>query len=330
MKHKLLIIFSLIFLLFPENIYAGPIIERTPSISVDAFIGEFRFSLFGYTSPKALVSLEGLGIYDQTYADTNGYFEFHNRFSPQSPREACLTSQDQLGRITAPTCLPPFPTKYNTRIGPVLLPPTLSLDKENYWVDDEVKLTGQTTPNSKINLAVFTGKNDFRGLIADSHGYEDRPQPKIRRTIWGRGPKSGAYLGEAFKQLFLSFFGLVKPVEAFSFSPLEATADTKGNFSISLPSSRPESFRLFAQTSYDNGQSPESIKLNIKILPFWMIIIQLLYLLWSIIKSRLLEIIIIGELVAITIFFIRRYLHPHVVANNRSLMLRKGFPLIKE
>lgn len=279
LKRKLLIIFLLLgFSIFINQSYAS-VRTVNPSVSVDAFIGEFRFSLFGYTSPKAMVTLDGLGIYDRTYADTTGYFEFHNRFSPQSPREACLTSQDQLGRITAPTCLPPFPTKYNTRIGPVLIPPTLSLDKENYWVDDEVKLTGQTTPNSKINLSMFTGQS----------------------------------VSTSFYQ-FLSVSDLIPQVEAFSFAPLETTADNKGNFSISLPSSRPESFRLFAQTSYDNGQSPESIKLNIRILPFWMIIIQLLYLVWSIIKSRLLEIIIIGELVAITIFFIRRYLHPHVLS----------------
>lgn len=263
-----------------------------PSVYVDAFIGEFRFTLFGYTSPKALVTIEGMGIYDQTFADNKGYFEFHNRFSPQSPREACLTSQDQLGRITAPTCIPPFPTKYNTRIGPVLLPPTVSLNAENYYQGDEIKLSGQSIPNTEITFSTFIDE---------------------KRSIF-------SYLADR----------LIPPVNAFTFPQLTSKADEKGNFSLSVPSSRPEFFRFFAQTSYDNGLSPESIKLNIKILPIWMIIIQLFILLWSIIKSRLLEIIIIGELIAITFFFIRRYLHPHVVARNRALALRQLYPIVEE
>ncbi len=121
------------------------------------FIGEFQFTLFGYTSPKALVSLNGQGIADQTIANNQGYFEFRNRYLPFSPNEACITVQDQFGRISAPTCLPPFPKDKNqTIIGPVILPPTISLDKSQYYIGDEVILTGQTKPNSQVILSVFT------------------------------------------------------------------------------------------------------------------------------------------------------------------------------
>jgi len=92
-----------------------------------AFIGEHRFSLFGYTSPRALVTFEGMGIFDQTTADDSGYFQFDNRFSPTSSREACLSSKDQFGRLSSPACLPPFPVNYNVSIGPVIMPPTVSL-----------------------------------------------------------------------------------------------------------------------------------------------------------------------------------------------------------
>ena len=54
------------------------------SIENSVFIGEHRFSLFGYTSPFALVTFEGMGIFDQTTANKVGYFEFNNRFSPFS------------------------------------------------------------------------------------------------------------------------------------------------------------------------------------------------------------------------------------------------------
>ncbi len=263
------------------------------SVGVDAFIGEFQFSLFGYTSPKALVTIEGMGIYDQTSADVRGYFEFHNRFSPLSPREACLSAKDQFGRITSPTCIPPFPIRYNANIGPVLLPPTVSLNSANYYQGDEVKLSGQSIPNTEVTFSTFIDEK------------------------------------KSFTQ-YLSSIISPKPVEAFTFPQLTSKSDEKGNFSLSIPSSRPEFFRLFAQTSYDNSQSPESIKLNIKILPIWMIIIQLLYLVWSIIKSRLLEIIIIGEILGLALYFLRRYLHPHVVARNRALAIRRLYPIVTE
>ncbi|KKT48004.1 MAG: hypothetical protein UW37_C0001G0009 [Candidatus Gottesmanbacteria bacterium GW2011_GWA2_44_17] len=219
-------------------------------------IGEFRFSLFGYTSPKALVTIEGMGIFDQTVANDKGYFQFNNRFSPFSSREACLNSKDQFGRLSSPLCLPPFPVNYNVDIGPVIMPPTLSLDKQDYFVDDEVILSGQAVPNTQVNLSMF-----------------------------GNTQKSN--------------LALIKSVEAFTFPLLDIRSDSKGNFSISLPSSSPEKFRLFAQTDFKKSVSPNSVKLNLEILPIWMIIIKFFLFLLSLLRPRLLEITIIAEIIYI-------------------------------
>lgn len=143
----------------------------TGTITNSLFIGEFRFTLFGYTSPGALVNLVGQGIADETYADTTGYFEFSNRFLPLSPHEACLTSRDQFGRTSAPTCLPPFPTQSNVVIGPVVIPPTISLDKPNYYIGDEVILTGQTLPDADINLSMFTKQQSFLSFIGSVQAF---------------------------------------------------------------------------------------------------------------------------------------------------------------
>ncbi len=290
---------------------------KSSSVSVEAFIGEFQFSLFGYTSAKALVTIEGMGIYDQTYANDKGYFEFHNRFSPLSPREACLTAQDQFGRITSPSCIPPFPTKYDASIGPVILPPTVSLDAQNYYQGDEVKLSGQTIPNSEVSFSVFTNRGKTLNLTR----------------------KDAEFLFLRYSALNSALFSVIKPVEAatynpstsdgFAFPQLTTKTDAKGNFSLSLPSSRPEFFRLFAQTSYDNSESPESVKLNIQVLPIWMIVLQLFILIFSIIKPRLLEILILVEIAGLMIYFLRRYLHPHVIAGNRSLMLRASYTITR-
>lgn len=278
-------------LILTRSVYAGTASITRP-VTIEATVGKFRFVLFGYTSPYALVTINGMGIFDQTYSDKTGYFEFTNRFSPLAPREACLTSLDQFGRTTAPTCIPPFPIQYDIQIGPILIPPTISLDKGGYYQGDEIKLSGQTIPNSELAVSTFVDE---------------------RRSIFS----------------FLSY-GFAKPVEAFTFPKLTAKSDDKGNFSLAFPSSHPEFFRVFAQTSFDNGISPESVRLNLKIFPIWMIIVQFLLLLFSLLRSRLLEIIILTEVIALTIFFLRRYLHPHVIAKNRALAIRELSSIVTE
>lgn len=260
-----------------------------------ASIGEFRFTLFGYTSPFAEINLNGQGIADQTVADSTGYFEFKNRFSPFSPHEACLSSKDQFGRISAPVCLPDFPTQYNVTIGPVIIPPTISLDKPNYFTGDEVILSGQTIPDSEINLSMFTGSLK-KGL-----------------SLIGTVP-------------------MIKPVEAFSIPQLTAKSDNKGNFSISLPSSSSQNYRLFTQVNYQNSQSPNSLALKVEILPVWMIIVRFFLSLITVIKSRLLEIIIASEIIYLTLAFfkmIEKKNRAIILAPKESIVLHQENPLVK-
>ena len=140
--------------------------KQSKNVNVSAFIGDHRFNLYGYTSPRAFVTFDGQGIFDTTTADDKGYFEFDNRFSPLSPREACLTSKDQFGRLSSPVCLPPFPIKYDVNIGPVIMPPTVSLNNppigSDYFIGDQVMLSGQAVPNTDVKLSVFGTGNDSK------------------------------------------------------------------------------------------------------------------------------------------------------------------------
>ncbi|MCL4374501.1 hypothetical protein M1523_01430 [Patescibacteria group bacterium] len=258
--------------------------SATRDVAVSVGIGGYRFTLSGYTSPRALVTIQGMGIYDQTYADAaNGYFEFTNSFSPFAPREACLTAQDQFGRLSAPLCLPPFETNRNMVIGPVLLPPTLSLDRDNYYVGDEVVLSGQSIPNSEINLSTFTTDNN---------------------------PLS-----------------LVTPVEAATIPSVSAPTDSAGNYSVALPSASADNLRLFAQTDFLKQQSPQSITLNVRVLPVWMIILQFFAWIITLLKPRWMEIVISGQMIGLTIYLLRHFSH----ASKRRLMLvkREKYALMK-
>lgn len=279
------------------NILGSSQKKLASSVVVSAFIGEYHFCLWGFTSPRALVTLEGMGIFDQVYADGKGYFIFENRFSPFSPREACLTAKDQFGRLSSPLCLPPFPTVRDVTIGPVVLPPTISFDKNDYFMGDEVALSGQTIPGANIDMSMFA--EDDNNL---SH-----------------------YLTKVINSAFTSF---VRPVNALTFPRLQTVADKQGNFSISLPSADPEKFRLFVQADYQKSISPRSIVLNVQIMPIWMIVVKLLILLWSGMQSHLLDLIIAVDVLIILIYSFRHYLHPYKISKNRALVVRQKYDLM--
>lgn len=244
--------------------------QQTNQVKVMATIGDSHLDLYGYTSPLALVTLEGMGILDHSYADNEGYFQFSTLFSSNSSREACLSSKDQFGRLSSPVCLPPFPAGNDVSVGPVIMPPTVSLNSQNYYMGDQVTLSGQAVPNTEVNLSVFGDNNR------------------------------------------VSNFALIRPVEAFTFPELKVKSDNNGNFSINLPSSNPNKFRLFAQANFMKSVSTNSINLNFDILPIWMVILRYFQFFISLIYPRLLEIVILFEIIYI-INTIRNHLHEKAI-----------------
>ncbi len=118
-----------------------------------------RFTIFGYTSSNASVFLEDIGIKEKTRADKNGFFVFSNLKIPKEGKiTPCLFSQDNFGRTSPPVCLPPVQNQ-SSAIGPVLLPPTLSVSKSFFFAGDKIIISGQTIPNTPVNLNFFKEKD---------------------------------------------------------------------------------------------------------------------------------------------------------------------------
>ena len=148
-------------------------------------------------------------------------------------------------------------------------------------------LSGQAVPNTDVKLSVFGQDKDSRGLLTDFHG-------------------------------------LVRPVEAFTFPELTAKSDDKGNFSIILPSSTPNMFRLFGQTDFKKSISANSVKLSLDILPVWMIIVKFFLFIFSLIKPRLLEILILAEIIYI-IYVIKSHIQSKAI-----ILYERHLPAIEE
>lgn len=158
MKTKFLLLLLLPFALLLFRSVAWATSPISYEIIVSASLGEPKLTLFGYASPQAKVQLEGNRVYEETTALSDGYFLFDRIFLPRADPdypELCLIAQpeNQNQLATFPTCLPPLPSgPFNLRIGPVLLPPALQLEKNRFLPNEQVQASGFTLPNAPVEL----------------------------------------------------------------------------------------------------------------------------------------------------------------------------------
>lgn len=282
-------------LLMSVNVAVQAVEIQVSTVVQGGIDGAYKFTLSGYSSPHALINMANADNNYQTTANDNGFFEFNNHSLPISAKEICLTAQDQFGRVSTPTCIPPLPNKYNPVIGPVLLPSTLSFDKKNYSVGDRIILSGQTIPNSEIDISLF---NDRKKSFID-------------------------YI----MSLFNSHFN-----HDTNFPSYQLKSDQKGNFSAILPSSQISTYRLFTQAQYASenvvkkDSSPKSLTLRFTVLPAWMTPIENIFPIWQIVESRLFEIIMLILIIIIAIYFTYHFLHHKKIM---AIILKEHFPIEK-
>lgn len=142
-------------LLFPISTSAFDY-KASASTTITASITENRVTIFGYTSKKSRVELSSPKVFAVTYSDQNGFFIFDKILLPKNPSDLCLISYDHNNRSTTPICIPPPPpTNYHTDIGPILLPPTISLEKDKINPNSTVNTSGQAIPNSTISINFY-------------------------------------------------------------------------------------------------------------------------------------------------------------------------------
>ncbi len=76
--------------------------------------------------------------------------------------EICLQAQDSQSRTTQPTCIPALPVgQYYYQVGPVLLSPTLSLEKGEVIKGEQAAAYGKTTPLTQVDIYLAKEKSDI-------------------------------------------------------------------------------------------------------------------------------------------------------------------------
>lgn len=193
-----------------------------PSVIVSATIGIPKMSLWGYSSPTSVLELSGVGVEQKTISDQEGFYSFDLIYLPDTDSfpELCVTVIDKQGRSTPPTCVPKISAgNYFYKVGPVILPPTISLDSSQIYPGGQASAQGQTIPGSNV-LVVLS-------------------RPEFKSGILG--------------------FSFVKKVLAFYLPSYNVAADINGNFNFNMPSNDGSTWRVFTIAEFrDEGKSPKS------------------------------------------------------------------------
>ena len=234
-----LLFFSSFFNPHPAEAIENPI---KAEVTVSASIGEPKLTLFGYSSPHSLVQLQGEKIAEEVIADEEAFFLFNQVFlpypNPQYP-ELCLNAIDTQSRISFPVCLPPLPTgPFDISVGPVLLAPTFSLEKGSFLPLEQVKAEGLTIPNSQVNIF----------LANDASRQKQNLLSKLFRF----------------------------QASAYSLPQYKIKSDSQGRFEFSLPTIKPNNWRLFTAAEFQGSPTAKSNTLNFKILSWWQWLLLIL------------------------------------------------------
>jgi len=255
--------FGLIFIIFqltnPPFAF-GQQLTTDHRITVTASVGEPKLTLFGYTSPFAQVKLEGIGVISETTSNKEGYFYFDRVFLPMPTNrwvsenkmelaypELYLLTVDTDKRASSPVLLPSLPLgPYEISVGPILMSPTISLEKGKYLPNEQVLANGQTTPISEVTI-----------YLANQN----------KESFWQ-------------KLFYLTPLSFLYPHQtmAYFIPKYQIKSDENGRFQFNLPANSQISgkpWKVFAGVNFLDSPSPKSNTLNFVVLSFWQWLFEL-------------------------------------------------------
>lgn len=245
-----------------------------PSVVVSVTIGSAQMTLWGYGAPESSLELTGIGVEQTTTSDANGYYSFDLVYLPASNTfpELCVIEIDPARRATPPTCVPPIPHgNYFYSIGPVILPPTISVGASQVRPGSQISAQGKTLPNSTVEVKLG--------------------RPDAKKGILG--------------------WQLVDRILAYYIPSFTVPSDDTGNFSFNMPTGESVAWRVFAIADYQgSAKSPKSNTLKFETVSavsyfwqgFWAFLAT--FLVWP--RIIILELLIIILLVIIVLIIVRR------------------------
>lgn len=257
----ILLTLLLIYISYPIRIFSAR--EKGAQLKIQASIPSvFSFRLFGYTSPNSLVQVVGVRVFAQVSADRTGYFLIDPLPVSLEAKELCVTTLDSERRIGFPLCIKTPDSDKPAEIGPLLLAPTVSLSTSHGIQNQTITAFGKTLPNADVSVSVFQA-----------------------------GP-----LNLADRILNNISFLPVQTVQAKDIPLNTIKSDSRGNFSINLPTQDADAYRMFVKAFYSGLPTLKSQTLSFLVaswLDFWV-------------KTVLPRLLLLLILIVLMVWFIRQ------------------------
>ena len=225
------------------------------------------FTITGFTSPGAHVTIQNPGIHNETNARSDGSFTFDHLFLALFREDICISAEDTDHITTTPLCIPP-PGNLTTQttIGPILLAPTAQISMGNAYIGDTVTYVGQTIPNVDVQLNTFT----------------DEQNPN--RT-----------------------FALIPKAYAYAIPQLTLKSDAKGRYSLTLPTTSSQLLRMFTKAVYKGNPTPKGVTLSLDIFPLWMLLFKFFATFWALLMAHIIELILLLQAYILLMYFLHHY-----------------------
>lgn len=196
---------------------------------------KFELRIFGYTSPNSTVQAQAFRTYAQVTSDNLGYFEVNKLAVADEASEICLVTIDSSRRTGFPLCIDVTTISPGQDLGPLLLSPTISFNQAKIWQDQTAGASGQTLPDTTVLVSFF--------------------ETQTLMTSWD--------------MLYNKLSEIISPkVQAAGIPPLLATSDSKGFFSLSLPTWKVVGYRMFVKALYKESPTLHSNTLSYNVTPY--------------------------------------------------------------
>lgn len=117
---------------------------------------------------------------------------------------------------------------------------------------------------------------------------------------------------------------LVPEAYAYTIPQISLTSNGKGEYSITLPTASSQFIRMFTRALYEGNSTPKGLTLVLNIFPLWMLLFKFFATFFALLRTHLLELIILSQLYFILMYFVRRFFKPHTINAHR----RRGLTII--
>lgn len=134
------------------------------------------------------------------------------------------------------------------------------------------------------------------------------------QTIPNADVKLSLFTDESQKNKKLT---LIPDAYAYTIPQMSLTSNEKGEYSITLPTASSQFIRMFTRALYEGNSTPKSLTLVLDIFPLWMILFKFFTNFFSLLRSHLIEFIILAQLYFLLMYFMRRFFNPRFISVHR-------------